>query len=147
MRCLCCSFGQNQKVNIAGIIMTMTMTDRKIRYMPPPLVCCIFDLILFSTMMLYSNAGTKAKSEPRFNGSELMAENCPKKPENIKAVLKYVILGSMKAVFIFVKPHTMKMRKVAKLLPMLKFCEIEKKKSSKQCCVVNFQQLFPPTYA
>ena len=96
-------------------------------------------------MMLYFNAGTRAKSEPRFNGSELMAENCPKKPENIKDVLKYVILGSMKVVFIFAKPHTMKMRKVDKLLPMLKFCEIEKK-SSKQCCAANFQQLFPPIY-
>ena len=90
-------------------------------------------------MMLYSNAGTRAKFEPRSNGSELMAENCPKKPENIKAVLKYVILGSMKAVFIFAKPHTTKMRKVAKLLPMLKFCEIKKNRQNNAV-----QQLFTP---
>ena len=86
--------------------------------------------------MLYSNAGTRAKFEPRSNGPELMAENCPKKPENIRDALKYVILGSMKEVFIFAKPHTTKTRKVAKLLPMLKFCEI--KKISKQCCAANF---------
>ena len=91
-------------------------------------------------MMLYSNAGTRAKFVPRSNGSELMAENCPKKPENIKAVLKYVILGSMKAVFIFAKPHTTKMRKVAKLLPMLKFCEIKKKIVKTMLCS-NFSLL------
>ena len=93
-------------------------------------------------MMLYFNAGTRAKSEPKSNGSELMAENCPKKPENTKAVLKYVILGYMKAVFIFAKPHIMKMRKVAKLLPMLKFCEIEKKIVKTMLCS-KFSATFP----
>ena len=92
-------------------------------------------------MMLYSNAGTRAKFAPRSNGSELMAENCPKKPENIRDVLKYVILGFMKEAFIFVKPHITKMRKVAKLLPMLKFCEVKKNRQNNAV-----QQLFSNFY-